>query len=158
MLEDSGAVENGSIVEVRLVVMVTKVEMSSGPAAGLGLVEIPGIAVDSQDHVAGLESESDGRMGMAIVEELGDVFIGEVSCLALSGCKRVQRDEQSIVNCMCVVQESANNFLDVFDSLNGEGLQEGRGICQLHFDTILNRVVAMRGVLRLSRGLVLELV
>jgi hypothetical protein len=46
MAEDTGGVQNGTVVEAGFFIMVSKIEMSSGAAGGFGFIEIARVAVN----------------------------------------------------------------------------------------------------------------
>jgi hypothetical protein len=56
MAEDADWVEDGAVVELRLCRMVPQVEMAAYAASGLAGIEVAGVTVALEDHVAGLET------------------------------------------------------------------------------------------------------
>ena len=76
MSEDAGGVEDCAVIDFWLVGCVAQIEVSSNAAARIAGVQVAGVAVYLQNHVAGVES--DHRIGVcgAIIEEAEDVFFG----------------------------------------------------------------------------------
>ena len=92
MAEDACWVEDGTISKVGVVV-VAKVEMAAGSAAGFGLIQVTGITVDVKFHATGFVDDCGIWVGVAVVKELLDGLVGAFGSNAFFGCEGAECDE-----------------------------------------------------------------
>ncbi len=75
-----------------------EVMVAADSAASFRHREIGGVAIDVEDHVAGVITERGVGMGGAVVEYLDDGFGGVVGAFGLFGGKRVERNKECDVD------------------------------------------------------------
>lgn len=90
--------------------------MATNAAAGLGFVEIGGIAVDVKDHVGGTESDFGVGVGGTVVEELVDGEIGVFCGFCLFVGNGAEGHQEGDVHTAGVVEDGANDLLDSSDA------------------------------------------
>ena len=88
--------------------------MATRAAARLGLCEIRCIAVDRQNHVAGVISEDRVRVGGNIVEEIQCLLHCARGRRGLVGSNSAERDQHGGVNGAGIVEECSCHLLDEF--------------------------------------------
>jgi hypothetical protein len=78
VFEDVGGVKDSTFLDVRGRQLIAKVEVTAGAAAGFpGFVQVSGIAVDFELHVAGVVSDFGSGMCGIVVQELVDAGLGQ---------------------------------------------------------------------------------
>ena len=86
--------------------------MSSRSAAGVGFVEKACIRVGAQDHVTRSVNNAVSWVGSDIVEkEVNRLFSGNGSTSLTSG-NGTEGYQKFVVDCSCIVEKRANNFLN----------------------------------------------
>jgi len=117
----------------------------------LGGIKVQGIAVCPKDHVAGMIANDSIRMGGTIIEQVHEGLHGGLhGAGSLLGGKGTKGNQHGGVNCMGIIQEDTNNFLDAFAivSIKGSSVVWCRGI--LDFGTITGVLPSVWGMLRTS--------
>ena len=99
-------------------------EIAAGTGAGLGFGEVGCVAVDVEDHVAGMVADGGVRMSGAVVEQLGDGARGGFGTVGLGAGEGAEGDEQSGVDGASVVEKSTDDFLKTGDAGGGEASGE----------------------------------
>jgi hypothetical protein len=92
--------------------VVAKVEVATCTAACFWKVEVGGVAVYLENHVAGLIAEYSIRMSSGIIKELDDCFHSGFGSRALFRCKVAKSDEHGGVNSTSVVEKNTHNLHD----------------------------------------------
>ena len=76
--------------------------------------------MDGENHVAGFTTDSGVGMCCDVVKTLLASFGDGNGAVGLLCCDRAQRGEQGGIDCATVVEECANDVLDVFDVFLGK--------------------------------------
>jgi hypothetical protein len=76
--------------------------VASNTAAGFGLIEVCGIAVNMEDHILCTVAEGGVRMGRTIVQEVHECLDGRLRAVFLCCCEGIERKEHSGVDGACV--------------------------------------------------------
>ena len=84
MTEDSSWIQDGTVVEVRFIVVIAEIKMASSAAPCFGFVQVASVAVNLEAHVARVKAYGGFWVDVAIVEQLVDVLVGQVGGLALA--------------------------------------------------------------------------
>ncbi len=79
-----------------------------------------GIGVSAENHVAGAICGAVVWVRGQVVKELVHCNIGGFSGCALLGTEGAEGGKEFVVNSVCVVEESANDALNSFDTFCGE--------------------------------------
>ena len=157
MFEDTCWVQDSTVGDFSFVWLIAKEEMATGAAAGLSFIQVTGVAVDFENHIASGVLEDGVGQGGEVIQELVDGEIGSFGGFALLGRKRAECDEGSAIYCSSVIQECADNLLDSFF---GWFIKEWGAVVrlsELDFCTILWCIVSVRGELWTDWVLVIEL-
>jgi hypothetical protein len=121
-------------------VVAAKVEDAPCTGSCLRLGEIGRVAVDSENHGAGGETNFGVGVGADIVEKLVQMPESGRSGFSLRGLEAAQGYKHGAVDGLCIVQESSDEWLEVRDLSRSEprGLVH-RG-CELDFSSVLRGV------------------
>ncbi len=86
-----------------------------------------GVGVSAENHVAGAKCAAVVWVRGQVVKELvhGNIDIGGFSGCGLLGAQGTAGGKEFVVNSACVVEESANDALNSFDTICGEGRAVG---------------------------------
>jgi hypothetical protein len=96
-------------------------------------------------HVTGMIVKNSIGVSGTIIEELGDSLGSGFHALRLSKCNGAKGNEHGGVNGMCIVEEGANNFLDLGQvSMWEAGSSVGRR-SELGWSTIVRRIPCVMG-------------
>lgn len=112
--EDTSEAQDGS-VESSGVIVVAKEEVATSTTAGFGFVEVAGVAVNDELHIAGTVYENGVRVSVAVVKELVDRGCGSFGGTALFGGEVTECDEEGAVDGASVIEEGADDLLDALD-------------------------------------------
>ncbi len=80
-----------------------------------------GVVVSAENHVAGAICGTVVRVHGQVVEELIHGNIGGFSGCGLLGAQGAEGGKEFVVNSACIVEESANDALNSFDTVCKEG-------------------------------------
>ena len=87
--------------------------------------EIRGVAVNLENHVAGVVADNGIRVRSAVVQELGDGLECGMCSVGLLRGDGSNGSEHGGVNSPCIIEEGSKNFLDAFGI---RGIKRGRGV------------------------------
>ena len=104
---------------------VAEEEKTAWARASFLLREIGGVAVDMEDHAAGVKAKDGGGMCGTVVEELCDGDCGGFGAVGLRGCEGTECDQHGAVDRSRVVKEGAN---DILQTCEGCGVEEWSGV------------------------------
>ncbi len=79
-----------------------------------------GVGVSAENHVASAICGAVARVRGQVVEKLVHGNIGSFSGCGLLGTQGAEGGKEFVVDCTCVVEESANDALNSFDTFCGE--------------------------------------
>jgi len=105
--------------------------------------------VRPKDHVTGMIANDSIRGGgTMIIEQVCEGLHGGLHAVGLLGGKGTKGNQHGRVNCMGIIAEDFNNFLDVLaiSSIKGSGVVRCRGI--LDFGAIIGVLPSVWGMLR----------
>ena len=94
-------------------------DVGASPAAGFAGIEVGGIGVGREDHVAGSVGDAIVGVGGTVVQELVDFVIGAAFGRRLFGADVTESMEEFVVYDTGVVEEGADNALDALDVCGG---------------------------------------
>ena len=115
---------------------VGKEVMATNAATGFGGGEIGSIAVDMENHVTGVKPDNSARESGNVVEEVNKGVHGLFSAIGLSSGKVAQGHKKEAIHRKGIVEEGANNGLDVIDVTGSEFGGHIRWGCPLCCGTI----------------------
>ena len=115
--------------------------MAPSSAASFGFIEVAGVAVNLEHHVAGREFEDGFGQGGKVIEKLVDSNFGGFGCFALLRGKRTEGNKGCTVNSSGVVQKFTNNLLDALLVSIIEVWGCVAGVRELYFGAILGCIV-----------------
>ena len=90
--------------------------MSTGATASTGDVKTHGVGVGGEDHGAGSVEYAVVGVGGELVKELTEVCRGELCGCGLCGTKVAEGDKELVVYCTPIIQEGADDGLDLVDT------------------------------------------
>ena len=90
--------------------------MSAGATASTGNIKIHSAGVGGEDHGAGSVEDAVIRVGGEVVKELTEVGLGELGGCGLCGSKVAEGDKELVVYCTPIIQEGADDGLDLVDT------------------------------------------
>jgi len=100
--------------------LIAEIVIAAGSGASFWLGKVGGIALDVQDHVAGMVTEDSIGVSGSIVEEPGGSFGSCLSASGLGGCKGAEGDKHGRINGTGIVEQDTDDFLETFDALFGQ--------------------------------------
>ena len=91
-------------------------DVSAGATASTGDVKIRGVGLGGEDHGAGLVEDAVVGIGGEVVKDLTGDGLGELCGCGLCVSKVAEGDKELVVYCATIIQEGADNGLDLFDT------------------------------------------
>jgi hypothetical protein len=117
--QDLGDRQDGTIVSGERVILGHE-DVSAGAAGAFGFIMETSIGVGAEYHVTTVICGAIVRVGGEVIKKLADGFGSGFSGSGLLGAQGAESGKKFVVDSPCVVEKSANDALDPFDTFVGE--------------------------------------
>ncbi len=117
--QDLGDRQDGAIVSGERVLLGHD-DVSAGAAAAFGFIVEARIGVGAEYHVTAAICGAIVRIGGKVIKKLADGFGSGFSGSGLLGTQGVESGKKFVVDSSCIVEKSADDALDPFDTFVGE--------------------------------------